>query len=54
MEVGFARRARELLEGGGIDVDYRESDAAHQIDPDHIPAAVDWLSTVITPATSRA
>jgi phospholipase/carboxylesterase len=46
--------SRRALEGRGIDVDYHESDAAHQIDPDHIPAAVDWLSTVITPATSRA
>ena len=33
MEVGFARRARELLEGGGLDVEYRESDVGHQIDP---------------------
>jgi phospholipase/carboxylesterase len=54
MKVAFARHARELLEGGGIDVNYHESDASHHIDPDHIPAAVDWLSTVITPATSRA
>jgi phospholipase/carboxylesterase len=54
MEVAFARHARELLEGGGIDVNYQESDASHHIDPDHIPAAVDWLSTVIMPVTSRA
>ena len=27
MEVGFARRARELLEAGGLDVEYHESDA---------------------------
>src|SRR5947209_5986123 len=31
--VEFARRARALLEGGGLTVDYRESDAAHNIDP---------------------
>jgi phospholipase/carboxylesterase len=43
MEVGFARRARELLEGAGLDVDYHESDAAHQIDPAHVPAAVEWV-----------
>jgi phospholipase/carboxylesterase len=54
MEVGFARGARELLEGGGIDVTYNESDAAHHIDPDHVPAAIGWLSSVITPATSPA
>ena len=33
MEVGFAQRARELLEAGGLDVAYRESDIGHQIDP---------------------
>ena len=35
MEVGFARRARELLEAGGTDVDYHECDYGHQIDPAH-------------------
>jgi phospholipase/carboxylesterase len=39
MEVGFARRARDLLEAGGLAVDYHESDAAHHIDPAHVPAA---------------
>ncbi len=43
MEVGFARRAKELLEAGGLPVDYHESDAAHHIDPAHVPAAVAWL-----------
>jgi phospholipase/carboxylesterase len=43
MEVGFARRARDLLEGAGLDVSYHESDAAHHIDPAHVPAMVDWL-----------
>jgi phospholipase/carboxylesterase len=43
MEVGFARRARELLESGGLAVDYHESDAGHHIDPAHVPAMVDWL-----------
>jgi phospholipase/carboxylesterase len=46
MEVGFARRARELLEAGGLDVEYHESDAAHQIDPAHLPAASAWLRSV--------
>ena len=44
MEVGFAQRARELLEGGGLAVEYHESDAAHHIDPEHVPAAVDWVA----------
>ena len=43
MDVGFARRARDLLTTGGLDVDYHESDAGHHIDPDHVPAAVAWL-----------
>ena len=43
MDVGFARQARELLEAGGLDVEYHESDAAHHIDPAHVPAAVSWL-----------
>jgi phospholipase/carboxylesterase len=43
MEVAFARRARELLESGGLDVDYHESDVAHTIDPAHVPAAEAWL-----------
>ena len=47
MEVGFARRARELLEAGGLDVEYHESDAAHHIDPAHVPAAVAWLGTTL-------
>ena len=45
MDVEFARRARELMEGGGIAVEYHESDAAHHIDPEHIAPAADWLRT---------
>lgn len=44
MQVDFARRARDELQAGGLPVSYHESDAAHHIDPAHIPAAVDWLS----------
>ena len=47
MEVGFARRARELLEAGGLAVDFHESDAAHHIDPAHIEPAVSWLATTL-------
>jgi phospholipase/carboxylesterase len=43
IEIGFARRARELIEGGGLTVDYHESDAGHHIDPAHVRAMVDWL-----------
>jgi phospholipase/carboxylesterase len=44
MGVQFARDARALLESAGVEVDYHESDAAHHIDPAHVPAAVTWLS----------
>ena len=47
MNVEFARQARELLEGGGVPVEYHESDAGHHIDPAHVPAAVDWLRTTL-------
>jgi phospholipase/carboxylesterase len=43
MDVNFARQARELLEGAGLEVEYHESDAGHHIDPAHIPAAIEWL-----------
>jgi phospholipase/carboxylesterase len=41
--VDFGRRARELVEAGGLPVSYHESDAGHHIDPAHVPAMVDWL-----------
>lgn len=44
MEVGFARRARQLLEAGGLDVSYTESEAGHTIDPDALAGARDWLA----------
>jgi phospholipase/carboxylesterase len=47
MEVGFARRAREILEAGGIDVEYHESEVGHQIDPAHVPPAREWLGSVL-------
>jgi phospholipase/carboxylesterase len=43
MEVDFARQARNLLEGGGFEVEYHESDVAHEIDPAHVRSAADWL-----------
>ena len=51
MDIHFARDARDLLKA---DVTYQESDAAHHIDPAHIPAATDWLkATLLSPATRR-
>jgi phospholipase/carboxylesterase len=51
MEVAFARRARELLEAGGLAVEYHESDAAHHIDPEHLDAARGWLATTLPVST---
>lgn len=45
IEIGFAHRARELLEAGGLAVEYRESEVGHQIDPADLSAASDWLRT---------
>jgi phospholipase/carboxylesterase len=47
MDIAFARRAREVLEAGGLAVEYHESDAGHHIDPEHVPAAIDWLGTTL-------
>jgi phospholipase/carboxylesterase len=47
MDVGFARSAHELLERGGLDVEYHESELAHTIDPAHVPAAVEWVDTTL-------
>ena len=47
MGVDFARRARALLEGGGLEVDYHETDAAHVIDPAVVPDGVGWLAGVL-------
>ena len=47
MDVGFARRARKLLEAGGLPVEYHESDVGHQIDPAHVEPAREWLETTL-------
>jgi phospholipase/carboxylesterase len=48
MDVQFARRANALLDAAGLPVEYHESDAAHHIDPAHVPAAVQWLERTIS------
>ncbi len=53
MEVGFARRARDRLEAGGLAVDYRESDVGHRIDPAQVPAASGWLTRALPPLGRR-
>jgi phospholipase/carboxylesterase len=41
--VEFAHRATELLR----DSEYHESDAAHHIDPAHLPAAIEWVGETL-------
>jgi phospholipase/carboxylesterase len=43
IEVGFARRARRLLEDAGMDVEYHEGDHGHWIEATDVDAARRWL-----------
>lgn len=45
--IEFAERARRLLEGGGLTVDYHESELGHQIEPAHLTAARSWLAETL-------
>ena len=47
ISVEFARRARALLEGGGLAVEYHESELGHQIDPAQLEAARGWLAATL-------
>ena len=47
IDVGFAHRAKELIEVAGLPLEYHESDAAHHIDPAHVPAAVEWVRATL-------
>jgi phospholipase/carboxylesterase len=48
--VEFGRRAAELLEGAGLDVQYREAPVAHGVDPRWIPELQDWLAATVAEA----
>jgi phospholipase/carboxylesterase len=48
MAVSFARSAHELIEAGGLPVEYHESDAGHHIEPAHLQPAADWLRTTLS------
>ena len=52
IEVGFGHRARDLLEAGGLDVEYRESEVGHQIAPDDLAAAGRWLRETLPGAAT--
>jgi phospholipase/carboxylesterase len=44
IEVGFAQRARDLLTGAGLDVEYHETPMPHTIDPRVLPDIQRWLA----------
>ena len=45
--VEFAHRARTLLDGAGIEVEYHEGDGTHEIVQAHAAAAITWLQGVV-------
>ena len=47
ISVEFGQEARELLEGAGADVLYRESPMAHSVDPSFIPDLRAWLEATL-------
>jgi phospholipase/carboxylesterase len=51
MSIDFAHRARDLLSEAGLDVEYHESDAGHQIDPAQLAAAAMWLQGALARRT---
>src|SRR5271167_2810001 len=49
IDVEFARSARDLLRGAGLEVSYQESEVGHSIDPAHVPLASGWLQSIFAP-----
>jgi phospholipase/carboxylesterase len=47
ISVEWGRKAKELLEGAGADVLYRESPMPHSVDPAFIAKLQSWLSDVL-------
>lgn len=45
--VEFARRARELLEGGGLEVSYHEFDGGHNVEMSYVRPLMRWLERVV-------
>jgi phospholipase/carboxylesterase len=54
IDVEFGRRARDLLEGAGVAVTYRESPMPHAIDPRFAAELPAWIADVLrSPAPER-
>jgi phospholipase/carboxylesterase len=54
IEIGFARRAHELLSGAGLEVDYVETHAGHWLPPEVLPRARDLVVAVTTETAERS
>lgn len=50
IEAGFGRRARKLLEAGGLDVDYLETESGHAVPPEAVDRARWFLGKVVSAA----
>jgi phospholipase/carboxylesterase len=50
IEVGFGRRAHELLEPAGLDVEYLETDAAHWLPPEVVERGAEVVRTALDAA----
>jgi phospholipase/carboxylesterase len=53
IEVGFGRRGRELLEAGGLDVSYYESDIGHGVPPQLVPRLREFVAVSTATAEPR-
>lgn len=53
ISVEFGRRARDLLEAGGLDVEYIETDAGHALPREVVTRAARLVSSVFQPAGPR-
>ena len=51
IDVAFGRRDHARMLEAGLPVEFHESDAGHQIDPAHIPAATRWLAETLAAAS---
>jgi phospholipase/carboxylesterase len=45
--IDFAHSARDLLVEGGLEVEFRESEVGHQIDPSNLRDATAWLGETL-------
>jgi predicted esterase len=52
--IEFAHRARALLSGAGLPVEYREHALGHQIVAADVEAAATWLSATLAPGERTA